>query len=483
MRSIGTTDLSVFPISLGTNVFGWTADKETSFTILDAYVDGGGNFLDTADVYPYWATGESTSETIIGEWLASRRNRDSIVLATKVGMLEGLEGLAPATIRTAVEDSLRRLRTDYIDLYWAHVDDHDTPLVESLAAFDALIQEGKVRHVGASNYSAGRLAEALKISDAEGLARYVALQQPYNLVERGYEGELREVVAGEGLSSVPYFGLARGFLTGKYAPGVAVDSPRAGKAAEYLETAHGPRTVEALQVPRAGLGGAGLGGRPADGHGADRQRAEPGAVAAADGGGGADAERRGARHPRRDLPLLTLCGHGRTPCRRGRRAVARGLRRARGSGSRQALPRAPLGDAARLALDGLRPVRVGGDRVLDGGVGGEDGGQAGDLEDAGDAVRGHHERERAVLRAQPLETADEHAQPGRVEELHLAQVGDDVHGALGREVDDLLAQLGGGEHVDLAGDLEHGAAADRSDHLNDDVLHLAPHHRSCHRLH
>jgi aryl-alcohol dehydrogenase-like predicted oxidoreductase len=168
------------------------------------------------------------------------------VLATKVGMLEGLEGLAPATIRTAVEDSLRRLRTDYIDLYWAHVDDHDTPLVESLAAFDALIQEGKVRHVGASNYSAGRLAEVLKISDAEGLARYVALQQPYNLVERGYEGELREVVAGEGLSSVPYFGLARGFLTGKYAPGVAVDSPRAGKAAEYLETAHGPRTVEAL---------------------------------------------------------------------------------------------------------------------------------------------------------------------------------------------------------------------------------------------
>ncbi|GAA2204867.1 aldo/keto reductase [Nonomuraea monospora] len=246
MRSIGTTDLSVFPISLGTNVFGWTADKETSFAILDAYVEGGGNFLDTADVYPYWATGESTSEMIIGEWLAARRNRDSIVLATKVGMLEGVAGLAPATIKTAVEDSLRRLRTDYIDLYWAHVDDHDTPLVESLAAFDALVREGKVRHVGASNYSAPRLAEALKLSDAEGLARYVALQQPYNLVERGYEGELREVVAREGLSSVPYFGLARGFLTGKYAPGVDVDSPRAGKAAEYLETAHGPRTVAAL---------------------------------------------------------------------------------------------------------------------------------------------------------------------------------------------------------------------------------------------
>jgi aryl-alcohol dehydrogenase-like predicted oxidoreductase len=246
MRPIGTTALSVFPIALGTNVFGWTADKETSFAVLDAYVEAGGNFVDTADVYPYWVTGESTSELIIGEWMAKRRNRDSIVLATKVGMLEGLEGLAPATIRTAVEDSLRRLRTDYIDLYWAHVDDHDTPLVESLAAFDALVREGKVRHVGASNYGAARLAEALKISDAEGLVRYVALQQQYNLVERGYESELREVVAGEGLSSVPYFGLARGFLTGKYAPGVAVDSPRAGKAAEYLETEHGRRTLDAL---------------------------------------------------------------------------------------------------------------------------------------------------------------------------------------------------------------------------------------------
>ncbi|MFG1706684.1 aldo/keto reductase [Nonomuraea sp. M3C6] len=246
MRSIGSTDLSVFPLSLGTNVFGWTADKEAAFAVLDAYVEGGGNFIDTADVYPYWVTGESTSEMIIGEWMADRRNRDSIVLGTKVGMLEGLTGLAPATIRTAVEDSLRRLRTDYIDLYWAHVDDHDTPLVESLAAFDALVREGKVRHVGASNYGAARLAEALKLSGDEGLVRYVALQQPYNLVERGYEGELRDVVAGEGLSSTPYFGLARGFLTGKYAPGVTVDSPRAGKAAEYLATEHGRQTLEAL---------------------------------------------------------------------------------------------------------------------------------------------------------------------------------------------------------------------------------------------
>lgn len=246
MRSLGITGLSVFPISLGTNVFGWTADKETSFAVLDAYVEGGGNFLDTADVYPYWATGESTSETIIGEWLAARRNRDSIVLATKVGMLEGRKGLAPATIRTAVEDSLRRLRTDYIDLYWAHVDDRDTPLVETLSTFDTLIREGKVRYVGASNYDAPRLAEALKTSDEEGLARYVALQQPYNLVERAYEGDLRAVVAAEGLASTPYSGLARGFLTGKYTPGANVDSPRAGAAARYLETEHGPRTLQAL---------------------------------------------------------------------------------------------------------------------------------------------------------------------------------------------------------------------------------------------
>ncbi|WP_431912104.1 aldo/keto reductase [Nonomuraea jabiensis] len=246
MRSIGTTELSVFPISLGTNVFGWTADKEASFAVLDAYVEGGGNFIDTADVYPYWVTGESTSEMIIGEWMHVRRNRDSLVLATKVGMLEGLTGLAPATIRTAVEDSLRRLRTDYIDLYWAHVDDHDTPLVESLATFDALVHEGKVRYVGASNYGADRLAEALKTSSDEGLTRYVALQQQYNLVERGYESELRDVVAREGLSSTPYFGLARGFLTGKYAPGVTVESPRAGLAAEYLQKEHGRRALEAL---------------------------------------------------------------------------------------------------------------------------------------------------------------------------------------------------------------------------------------------
>ncbi|MBN6052065.1 aldo/keto reductase [Nonomuraea sp. RK-328] len=246
MRVIGNTDLSVFPIALGTNVFGWTAGRQEAFAVLDAYVEGGGNFLDTADVYPHWATGESTSELIIGEWLRERGNRESIVLATKVGMLEGVRGLAADTVRAAVEGSLRRLRTDYIDLYWAHVDDRDTPLAETLGAFDALVREGKVRHIGASNYEADRLAEALKVSDDLGLARYVALQQQYNLVERGYEGELRDVVAREGLSSTPWSSLARGFLTGKYRPGATIDSPRAERAREYLDTERGPRTVEAL---------------------------------------------------------------------------------------------------------------------------------------------------------------------------------------------------------------------------------------------
>ncbi|MEV4892787.1 aldo/keto reductase [Nonomuraea sp. NPDC055795] len=246
MRSIGTTALSVFPLCLGTNVFGWTADREASYAVLDAYVEDGGNFLDTADVYPAWATGESTAERIIGDWMIERGNRDSLVLATKVGMLSGWTGLAPRTIRTAVENSLRRLRTDRIDLYWAHVDDEATPLADTLAAFDALVREGKVRHIGASNHTAPRLAQALKVSDDEGLARYVALQPAYNLMERGFEGPLRDVVAREGLSTTPYHALARGFLTGKYAPGVTVDSPRAGRAAEYLTTERGLRVLDAL---------------------------------------------------------------------------------------------------------------------------------------------------------------------------------------------------------------------------------------------
>jgi aryl-alcohol dehydrogenase-like predicted oxidoreductase len=237
MARIGSTKLEVFPLALGGNVFGWTANEKTSFAVLDAYAAAGGNFIDTADVYSAWAPGNSggESETIIGRWLSTRGNRENIIVATKVGMHPKFSGLSPASIRTAAEESLRRLQTDYIDLYYAHQDDETTPLEETLRAFDQLVRQGKVRYVAASNYSATRLQEALTTSDRAGLVRYVALQQHYNLVERDkYEGELASVVAREGLSSVPYFALASGFLTGKYRPGAKVDSQRAEKAGGYL---------------------------------------------------------------------------------------------------------------------------------------------------------------------------------------------------------------------------------------------------------
>ncbi|WP_433239588.1 aldo/keto reductase [Streptosporangium sp. CA-135522] len=242
------SELNLFPLCLGGNVFGWTADRDASFAVLDAYAEAGGNFVDTADVYSQWVPGHSggESETIIGEWMAARRNRDRIVVATKVGMLDSRPGLSAANIRAAVEDSLRRLRTDHIDLYWAHIDDAETPLEETLGTFDSLVREGKIRNIGASNYGPERLAEALSISERDGLARYGVLQQPYNLMERGYEGALRDVVVSAGLTSTPYYGLARGFLTGKYQPGVEVDSPRAGQASKYLATERGPRVLDAL---------------------------------------------------------------------------------------------------------------------------------------------------------------------------------------------------------------------------------------------
>jgi len=249
VAQLASTGLDVFPLCLGGNVFGWTADDDASFAVLDAYVDAGGNFIDSADSYSAFAPGNvgGESETAIGKWLASRGNRERVIVATKVGKKPGLEGLAPDTIRTAAEESLARLQTDYIDLYYAHVDDADTPLEESLAVFDELVREGKVRHVAASNYEAPRLAEALAVSDREGLARYAVVQPHYSLVERGeYEGELMDLCVAEGLACVPYWGLARGFLTGKYRPGGPdVDSPRAGAAGAYLED---ERNVELLGV-------------------------------------------------------------------------------------------------------------------------------------------------------------------------------------------------------------------------------------------
>ena len=236
---LGSTGIAVSPLCLGGNVFGWTADEEESMTVLDAYAAAGGNFVDTADGYGNWVEGNprGMSERIIGRWMAARGNRDELVIATKVGRAQGMRGLADATIRTGVEKSLERLGTDRIDLYYAHADDPDTPLEETMAAFDALVREGKVRHVAASNYSAPRLAEALRVSDGEGLARYVGLQPEYNLVERTeYEGELQDLCVAEGLACMPYYALASGFLTGKYRPGGPdVESARAASAGKHLE--------------------------------------------------------------------------------------------------------------------------------------------------------------------------------------------------------------------------------------------------------
>jgi aryl-alcohol dehydrogenase-like predicted oxidoreductase len=250
MKKIGNTDIDVFPLCLGGNVFGWTVDDRQSFAVLDAYAGAGGNFIDTADVYSAWVPGHSggESETIVGRWMAARGNRKRMVLATKVGLKPGLLGLSAKTIRAAAEASLRRLQTDRIDLYYAHRDDEATPLDETLGAFDALVKEGKVRHIAASNYTAARLGEALDVSDREGLARYVAVQPHYNLVHREeYEGKLADLCAARGLSCVPYYALAKGFLTGKYRPGSKVESARAKGAQAYLDD-RGLRVLAALDA-------------------------------------------------------------------------------------------------------------------------------------------------------------------------------------------------------------------------------------------
>jgi aryl-alcohol dehydrogenase-like predicted oxidoreductase len=236
--TLGDSGLEVFRFCLGGNVFGWTADESASFDVLDAYAEAGGNFIDTADVYSAWVPGNQggESESIIGRWMAARGNRERMIIATKVGMAPDLKGLSALTIRRAAERSLKRLGTDYIDLYYAHADDTETPLRNSLGAFDALVKEGKVRFIGASNYSAARLAEALAVSASEDLAEYVALQPHYNLVHRDvYEGDLRDLCVRERISCVPYYALASGFLTGKYRDGSPVASARAQGAGKYLD--------------------------------------------------------------------------------------------------------------------------------------------------------------------------------------------------------------------------------------------------------
>ncbi len=246
MPVIPGTDLAVSDLCLGGNVFGWTADEPTSFALLDRFTDATVStlapFVDTAESY-----GRGASEEILGNWMAERGLRDRMVVATKASRLEKEHPLSAAEIRTAVEGSLRRLQTDRIDLYYAHYDDGSTPLEETLRAFDELVRAGKVRYVAASNYSPERLTEALETSQRLGLARYVALQPHYNLVERGaYEDGLRDVVAAHGLGVLPYYALAKGFLTGKYRPGEQVDSPRAEGASAYVGE-RGDRVLTGLQ--------------------------------------------------------------------------------------------------------------------------------------------------------------------------------------------------------------------------------------------
>lgn len=239
-RPLGRSGLAIAPLVFGGNVFGWTADRETSFALLDAFVDLGFNAIDTAEAYSSWVPGNSggESETIIGEWLERSGRRNDVVIATKVGWHSGdTPGLlTQANIIRGAEDSLRRLKTDVIDLYQSHADDPATPLEETLGAYARLIEQGKVRAIGASNYSAARLQQALDVSAREGLPRYESLQPPYNLVQRrDYEAELEPLVAREGVGVISYYGLASGFLTGKYrSQDDLAKSARGGGVAKHL---------------------------------------------------------------------------------------------------------------------------------------------------------------------------------------------------------------------------------------------------------
>jgi aryl-alcohol dehydrogenase-like predicted oxidoreductase len=252
LRPLGATGLQVAPFVLGGNVFGWTIDEKQSFAVLDAFVDAGFNAIDTADSYSRWVPGHrgGESESIIGNWLAANRaKREQVLIFTKVGsdMGEGHKGLSAAWITRAVEDSLRRLRTDVIDLYQAHWPDESTPLEETLTAFDSLLRQGKVRAVGASNYSATQLKSALTVAAERRLARYGTLQPEYNLYNReAFEGELQRLCIQEHLGVITYFSLASGFLTGKYRSRADQGKSQRGKAVEKYLTPRGTRILDAL---------------------------------------------------------------------------------------------------------------------------------------------------------------------------------------------------------------------------------------------
>jgi aryl-alcohol dehydrogenase-like predicted oxidoreductase len=258
LRPLGTTGFNIAPLALGGNVFGWTADEPTSFAILDRFVDAGFNLVDTADVYSKWAPGHQggESETVLGKWFKKSGKRSKIVLATKVGLELGPDrkGLSSRWIKAAVEDSLRRLQTEVIDLYQSHQDDESTPLEETLAAYDELIKAGKIRAIGASNYSAQRLTAALDVSRKHNLPSYGCLQPLYNLYDRAvFEDALKDVCLKNNLGVIPYFSLAAGFLTGKYRSEADLQGKARGKkVAEYLND-RGLRILKALDAEAARL--------------------------------------------------------------------------------------------------------------------------------------------------------------------------------------------------------------------------------------
>jgi aryl-alcohol dehydrogenase-like predicted oxidoreductase len=259
-RTLGRSALKVSPLCFGGNVFGWTADEKTSFSLLDAWLDAGFNFVDTADVYSRWVPGHTggESETVIGRWLKQGGRRDRVVIATKVGMDmgEGRIGLKPQRIREAVEQSLRRLQVDCIDLYQAHKDDESTPMEETLDTFAALIRAGKVRAIGASNFSAARLAQALEVSKSGGLPRYESLQPLYNLYDRAeFEAELQPLCVREQVSVINYYALASGFLTGKYrSQEDAAKSARGGMVVKKYLNERGQRILAALDAAAKATG-------------------------------------------------------------------------------------------------------------------------------------------------------------------------------------------------------------------------------------
>jgi aryl-alcohol dehydrogenase-like predicted oxidoreductase len=256
-RPLGRSGLSIAPLVLGGNVFGWTADEATSHAVLDAFVGGGFDCVDSADVYSAWVPGHTggESETVLGTWLKARGRRDDVIVATKVAMLPTRPGLSAKNIEAACEDSLRRLQTDYIDLYQSHKDDADTPQDETAEAYQRLVKAGKVRAIGASNFDAGRLGSALKVSEDKGLARYDTLQPAYNLMDRGIEGSLVDLCIAQDVGIISYYGLASGFLTGKYR--TAEDygkSARGGGMKKYLESDKGPRVLAAMDAVAAETG-------------------------------------------------------------------------------------------------------------------------------------------------------------------------------------------------------------------------------------